>query len=128
MGASDVDRLRECRAFGTLAGMMSASVPFWSHFVAYSLGEFFRATQQSRLTEFSFEFSLVRLFLILGIFAFALGVGGVAGRWAGEHIVYPVRTGNDATATKTLTRLMIGGVGVTVLAVVVVVLWQVSIM
>ena len=115
MGASDVDRLRECRAFGTLAGITTAGIAFWGHFLA----EIFRVTLQitsPQIEGFPLEYNLVRGLLVLGVFVFALGAGGVAGRWAGEHIVYPVRTGNNATAMKMLTRLMIGGAGVAVLA------------
>ena len=113
-----MDRLRECRAFGTLAGITTASIAFWGHFLA----EIFRVTLQitsPQIEGFPLEYNLVRGLLVLGVFVFALGAGGVAGRWAGEHIVYPVRTGNNATAMKTLTRLMIGGAGVAVLAAVV---------
>ena len=116
MGASDVDRLRECRAFGTLAGIATAGIAFWGQFSV----EIFRVTWQMTSPEHnlltSLEYSLVRGFLVLGVFAFALGAGGVAGRWAGEHIIYPVRTGNNAAAMKVLTRLMIVGAGVAVLA------------
>ena len=123
MGASDVDRLRECRAFGTLAGMATAGIAFWGQF---SL-EIFRVTWQMTYATWqmsppeydllaSLEYSLVRGFLVLGVFTFALGAGGVAGRWAGEHIIYPVRTGDNATAMKMLTRLMIVGAAVAVLA------------
>lgn len=118
MGASDVDRLRECRAFGALAGITTAGIAFWGHFLA----EIFRVTLQitsPQIEGFSLEYNLVRGLLVLGVLVFALGAGGVAGRWAGEHIVYPVRTGNNANAMKMLTRLMIGGAGVAALAAVV---------
>ena len=120
MGASDVDRLRECRAFGTLAGITTAGIAFWGYFV----GEIYRVAllmQQTQLRPF--EFYLVNGFLVLGIFAFALGAGGVAGR----HVIYPVRTGSNATATSTMTYLMIGGVVVAGLVVAAAFLRQVSI-
>lgn len=113
MGASDVDRLRECRAFGTLAGMATAGILFWGQILA----EIFRVAWQIQQTQLRpFELNLLGGFLTLGILTFALGAGGVAGRWVGEHVIYPVRTGDNAAAMKVLTRLMIGGVGVAVIA------------
>ena len=120
-----MDRLRECRAFGTLAGIATAGIAFWGHFLAQIYRVALEITSP-QIAGFPVEYNLVRVFLVLGVFAFALGAGGVAGRWAGEYIIYPVRTGNNATAMKMLTRLMIGGVAVAVLAVVAAVLWQVS--
>ena len=123
MRASDVDRLRECRAFGTLAGMATAGIAFWGQFsveIFRVIWQMTSATWQMRSPEYdlltSLEYSLVRGFLVLGVFAFALGASGVAGRWAGEHIIYPVRTGDNATVMKMLTRLMIVGAVVAVLA------------
>ena len=82
------------------------------------MGQIFQVVlqiMQRQIEGFPVEYSLVSGFLVLGVFAFALRAGGVAGRWAGEHIIYPVRTGNNAAVMKVLTRLMIGGAGVAVL-------------
>ena len=44
MEPSDIDRLREYRALGTLGGMTSAGVVF----AAYFMEEIFKVTQQTR--------------------------------------------------------------------------------
>ena len=116
MGTSDGDRLSECRALGSLAGMTSAGVAFG----AYFMGEIFKVTSQIKL----FELNVVGGLLVLGIFAFGLGAGGFIGRWVGERVIYPIRTGNNGTATKTMSWLMIGGVAVTVVVVLVAFLWR----
>ena len=115
MKPSDIDRLREYRALGTLAGMTSAGVAFG----AYFMQEIFKVTNQTTL----FELNLLGGVLVLGIFASALGGGGYIGRLVGEYIVYPIRAGNDAAATKRMTWLMVGGAAVTGLAFLAAILW-----
>ena len=66
------------------------------------MGEIFKVMQQTRF----FERNVVGGILLLGIFAAALG-GSFIGRWVGEHIIYPVGTRNDATATKRMVLLMV---------------------
>lgn len=89
MEPSDIDRLREYRALGTLGGMTSAGVVF----AAYFMEEIFKVTQQTRL----FELNLLGGVLVFGIFASALGAGGFVGRLMGEphHIPDPSRQRRD---------------------------------
>ena len=95
------NRLRECRALGKLAGMTTAGVAVGVYF----MGEIFKVTAQTNL----WELNIVAGFLVLGIFAFGVGGGGLIGRLVGQHIIYPIRTGNDASATRMMVWLMIGG-------------------
>ena len=91
MGTSDADRRGECRALGTVAGI-AAGIAFW----AYFMEEIFKVAQQSNLV----AIDIVGGTLVLSILAFSIGAGGCVGRWVGQHIIYPVRAGDDATATK----------------------------
>lgn len=106
MSTPDVDRLCEYRALGALAGITSAGVAFG----AYFMGEIFKVTQQTGL----FGINIVGGFLVLGIFASSIGAGGLVGRLIGEHIIYPIRTGNDTTAKKRMVGLIVVGLAVTV--------------
>ena len=98
------DRLRECRALGTLAGMASGGVAFGAYFMA----QLFDITKQSNL----FVLDLIAGILVVSIFVAAFGGGGLFGRWAGEHIVYPVRVGNERPATRNMWLLVLAGLGV----------------
>ena len=100
MEASDADRRGECRALGAVAGI-AAGVAFW----AYFMEQIFKVTQKSQL----FEIEIIGGALVLSILAFALGAGGFVGRLIGQYIIFPIRTGNDAGATKVMIWLMVGG-------------------
>ena len=102
MNESEIDRLRECRALGTLAGMTSAGVAFG----AYFMGEIFDVTQQIPL----FEIGIFGGALVIGMFLTFLGAGGLLGRWVGEKIIFPVRVGDDRTATRTMVILVGAGI------------------
>ena len=97
----DVDRLHECRALGALAGMTSAGVGFG----AYFMNQLFKATEG---VEF-FVVDLIAGCLVVGMLGFFLGGSGLVGRWIGEHVVYPLRTGNNRAGTKWMYGLMLGG-------------------
>ena len=114
MGTSDEDRLRECRVLGTMAGL-AGGVAFWMYFV----GKIFDITQQFSL----FELDIVAWALVICMLAPALGLGGLAGQWLGGQIIYPVRTGNDAIATKRMWLLIFLGAVGTLITLVAAVLW-----
>ena len=115
MRASKEDRLRECRVLGTMAGI-AGGVAFWMYFV----GEIFDVTQRFKLL----EIDIVAWALVVCILAPALGLGGLAGQWLGGQVIYPIRTGDDATATKRMWLLIVlGGVG-TIITFVAALLWR----
>ena len=115
METSDVDRLCEYRALGTLAGMTSAGVAFGAYFMA----EIFKVTEQTSLL----EINLLGGFFVIGIFTSSLGAGGFVGWLVGEYIIYQIRTSNDATATKRMVWLIVGGLGLTIIALLAAILW-----
>ena len=104
MDDTNRDRLRECRALGTLAGMTSGGVAFG----AYFMGQIFEVTQSTPLM----EVNILGGTLILAILAAALGGSGLFGRWVGQHIIYPVRVGDDGAATKMLVCLVVAGIAI----------------
>lgn len=116
MGKSDKDRLYESRVLGTLAGM-TAGIALWVYFME----EIFEVTQQTRL----FGYNIIGGVLVLGILACAIGAGGIVGRAVGEHVIYPIRTGNDAPAIRMMLWLILGGIAVTFIVTLVVVVWQI---
>ena len=59
-----------------------------------------------------FVIDLVGSLLVVSIFAAAFGGGGLFGRWAGEHIIYPVRVGNNRPATRYMWSLVLAGLAV----------------
>ena len=102
MASQNPDLLRECRAHGTLAGMASGGVAFGAYFMA----QIFDITRQHDL----FSLDIVGGFLVVSIFATAFGGGGLFGRWMGEKVIYPVRVGNDRSATKVMWGLAVAGI------------------
>ena len=114
MGTSDEDRLRECCALGTLAGI-AGGIAFWMYFV----GKVLDIAQQINVI----EINIVAWVLIVCMLGPALGFGGLVGRWLGGQIIYPIRTGNDGIATKRMQSLITRGVVGTLVTLVVAVLW-----
>lgn len=104
MDDTNRDRLRECRALGTTAGMASGGVAF----AAYFMGQIFEVTQSTPIM----EVNLLGGALVLSILAAALGGSGLFGRWVGQHIIYSVRVGNDSAATVWLVSLVAGGLAI----------------
>ncbi len=97
----DVDRLHKCRALGALAGMTSAGVGFG----AYFMSQLFKVTEGVDWL----VVDLVAGSLVVGMLGFFLGGSGLFGRWVGEHVVYPLRTGNNRAGTRWMYALMLGG-------------------
>ena len=83
--------------------------------------EIFKSTETVRL----FGLNIIGGVLILGILACAIAAGGIVGRSVGEYIIYPIRTGNDATAIRTMRWLIVAGMAVTFVVTLVVVVWQI---
>ena len=85
----------------------------------YFVGKIFDVTQQFRL----FELEIVAWALVICMLAPALGIGGLAGRWLGGQVIYPIRTGDDAIAAKRMWLLIFWGAVGTIITLVAAVLW-----
>ncbi len=104
MDGIEVDRLRECKALGTLAGMTSGGVAF----AAYFMGEIFDVSREVALP----EFDIIAGALVIGMLFTFLGLAGWLGREIGQRIIYPIRVGDDRAGTKGIILLVFGGVAI----------------
>ena len=108
MVPSEMERLRECRILGMLTGV-AAVIGLWLYFVQ----EIFRATEGARLI---LGINLIGGALVLGMLLILVMGGALAGLKAGEGIIYPVRTGNDAVAKRRMLWILAVGLALAFVA------------
>ena len=96
-----MDRLRECRVLGMLAGV-AAVMGLWLYFAQ----EIFRATEGARLI---LGVNLIGGTLVVGMLLALVMVGALAGLKAGEEIIYPVRMGHEAVAKRRMWWILAVG-------------------
>ena len=101
MNENEMKELRESRALGALAGMTTVGVTVGAFFMR----EILEITQKIPLWELNF----IGGALAVGMVMAAMGGGGLFGRWIGQWVIYPIRTGDDRTATRTMMFLVIVG-------------------
>ena len=101
MAPSEMDRLRECRILGMLAGV-AAVIGLWLYFVQ----EIFRVTEGARLI---LGVNLIGGALVVGMLLVLVMGGALAGLKAGEGIIYPVRMGNEAVAKRRMRWILAVG-------------------
>ena len=108
MVPSDMDRLRECRVLGMLAGV-AAVIGLWLYFVQ----EIFRLTEGARLV---LGVNLIGGALVLGMLLVLVMGGAFADLKAGEQIIYPVRMGDEAVAKRRMRWILAVGLALALMA------------
>ena len=108
MVPSEMERLRECRVLGMLAGV-AAVIGLWLYFVQ----EIFRATEGARLI---LGVNLIGGALVLGMLLVLVIGGAFAGLKVGEGIIFPVRMGNEAVARRRMRWILAVGLGLALIA------------